>query len=601
MGSSNAVFRPGYDLRGSRSPGGVILRRRGATNGRGADRRRVRGRAAVAPGGKNDGREDLAAGRRWLESCEWERARETFEQAVERRPCPEAWQGLGEALFWLGDLPNAMRLHERAYLGFRDRGDRAAASRIALWLATQHMLGYGNAAVANGWLGRAERLLGQLGTCAELGWLLLRRARSAASPAEGERLARRALEVARAVDDRDLEIAAISQRGRALVAAGEVDAGFRCLDEAMAAATSGEVRGVDTVGDTCCDMIGACERAMEIERASEWCRVTTEYARRIKFLPLFAACRLTYASILISVGRWPEAEAELLEAVRSYRASFASQAVRAVAKLAELRVLQGREAEAEELLAGHAHDAACGRAFALLHLARGEPAEAVRLLDKRLATAGGDLLAAAPLLSLLVEAHLAAGDVAAAADKAGRLQKIAAATKREAFAGWAMLASAQVACARQDPAAADRFEAATEVFVRVGLPLPAARARLGLALCLLKDNARAAKEAGRLALAALESLGARRDVDAAGELRRKLGIGTKVGARRALGLTRREEEVLALLSTGLSNPAIARRLFISRKTVEHHVGNILGKLGLDSRAAAAAYAVKRGTPKPAVR
>jgi DNA-binding NarL/FixJ family response regulator len=62
----------------------------------------------------------------------------------------------------------------------------------------------------------------------------------------------------------------------------------------------------------------------------------------------------------------------------------------------------------------------------------------------------------------------------------------------------------------------------------------------------------------------------------------------------ALGLTRREREVLALLCARLSDLEIAERLYLSSRTVEGHVSHILGKLGATNRREAAATAVRLG-------
>jgi DNA-binding CsgD family transcriptional regulator len=60
------------------------------------------------------------------------------------------------------------------------------------------------------------------------------------------------------------------------------------------------------------------------------------------------------------------------------------------------------------------------------------------------------------------------------------------------------------------------------------------------------------------------------------------------------GLTPRESEILALLAEGRSNQAIADTLFISPRTAKNHVAHILAKLGVGSRAAAVAYALRHG-------
>jgi DNA-binding NarL/FixJ family response regulator len=62
----------------------------------------------------------------------------------------------------------------------------------------------------------------------------------------------------------------------------------------------------------------------------------------------------------------------------------------------------------------------------------------------------------------------------------------------------------------------------------------------------------------------------------------------------AAGLSTRQVEVLELIALELSNPEIARRLFLTPKTVEHHVGSILRKLGVGSRGAAAEVACTLG-------
>jgi DNA-binding CsgD family transcriptional regulator len=60
------------------------------------------------------------------------------------------------------------------------------------------------------------------------------------------------------------------------------------------------------------------------------------------------------------------------------------------------------------------------------------------------------------------------------------------------------------------------------------------------------------------------------------------------------GLSKREHEVLALMSEGRTNREIGERLFISQKTVGVHVGNILAKLGVSGRVEAAAVAIRLG-------
>ena len=270
-------------------------------------------------------------------------------------------------------------------------------------------------------------------------------------------------------------------------------------------------------------------------------------------------------------------------------------------RLAELRVRQGRFEEAERLLEGSEWHPPPGGSLAAIALARGDLALAEDLA--RLCLEGEDPSdpACAPLLELLVDVQLARGDLAAAAETLAPARRarreLPATTARRAAAA---LAAGRLRAAEGDDARRRRTcRRALRGFSALDLPLEAARARLELAAALAASAPDAAVAEARLALAAFERLGALRDADAAAALLRALGAAAaRAGPKRHGALTKRETEVLALLAAGCSNAEIGERLYISRRTAEHHVASILSKLGLRSRAEAAAYAVREWPAGP---
>jgi HD-GYP domain-containing protein (c-di-GMP phosphodiesterase class II) len=121
-------------------------------------------------------------------------------------------------------------------------------------------------------------------------------------------------------------------------------------------------------------------------------------------------------------------------------------------------------------------------------------------------------------------------------------------------------------------AAADAFQAMTQPRAhRPACSIPEAADQLG-------DEARAGRLDARAVDAVLAAAGAPRE--------------RPVRQGWPAGLTDREVEVLCLVARGLPNRAVGRRLFISPKTVGHHIEHIYQKLGVSSRAAAAMFAAE---------
>ncbi|MGV3759974.1 MAG: LuxR C-terminal-related transcriptional regulator [Actinomycetota bacterium] len=527
-------------------------------------------------------------------------ARRLVEPLAEGEPTGDVLEVLARADYLDLDFASAIAGWERAYAAHRAQGDQLGAVRVARTLAGMHHSIRGDFAVSAGWLARAQTLLEGTGDRSERGWVALNRALFEPDRATKNDQLREALAQARAAADLGLEVAALAYLGASLVHGDDVDEGMRLLDEALAALAGGEVDDFSVLEEAFCQLFSACEHARDVHRADQWIRTGEAIAARRKLPAVSAFCRTHYGGVLTTAGRWNEADEALTAAARLWALGERSSIQRggALVRLADLRVRQGRYEEAEQLLAdvGPWEGVAAARLRAAIHLARGEVALAREVLDRVLVALDPRSSEAGALLEVLVEVLLAEGEHAEAAVAVDRLGELA----RHHDAAYLRALAAQsrarlcLATGEGDPQACLR-EALTR-FERAQMPLELARCRLELARALAETRPEVARIEARAALEAFERLEAARPADAAAALLRTLGVRSST-ARQPEGsvLTRREQEVLDLLGRGLSNPEIAERLYISRKTVEHHVSNILAKLGLRSRAEAAAYSLRRPT------
>jgi DNA-binding CsgD family transcriptional regulator len=529
------------------------------------------------------------AGLEALRGGRWEEAKTAYEAALATEESPEVLEGLGLALRWLDEFPRCFAAQERAYLLYRRAGDTRGAARLATRLGRDNLIVRADSAVASGWLSRASRLLEDEGDCPERGWLALREGQIALyglhDAARAERGGLEARRVGVAAGDTDLEMAGLALAGLAQVRQGRVQEGMRLLDEASAAAISGEVSWRDVAGAICCDLIFACEYVHDHGRAGQWCAATVESARRDGIGGVFGICRAHYGSVLMYQGDWAGAEAELEDAAALLEQSARGVAYEAVLRLAELRRRQARLGEADQLCAEVAWHPRAQLCRAAVAFERGRLDDAVDCLEAHLrAVQPSDRLGRVPGLELAVALRLAAGNPESARGAATELSEAA-----DQGASDPLLAARDLALARLDrhdgelERARTRLQDAVAAWGRAGLPFEEAEGRLELASLL--------EESGREQAAARE-----RDLVAA--LYRRLGCEERARAvaRPAADapLTRRELEVLRLVAAGLSEDAIAERLVISPHTVHRHVANIRTKLREPSRAAAVAHATRKG-------
>jgi ATP/maltotriose-dependent transcriptional regulator MalT len=530
-----------------------------------------------------------AAGQAALKSANWPGAKQQFEAALKEADTSEAHDGLGLALWWLNDIRASHEHRAAAYVGYKKQREYRRAARVAMWLAREQVFLSANYSAMKGWFARADRLLLEVEPCVEQSWLILFRASLLATPQELEQAAQQTLQMARQFDDADLEAMALAFAGTARVTCSRVAEGMANLDEAMAAAMSGEI-DYTSVSEIFCVMLSTCDLVGDLVRTEHWCRTAAEFAAQHHCPFLAATCRTIYGSLLTATGRWHDAETELLDAIRSFEAGHRALRAQAVIKLADLRVLQGKLEEAEVLLSGYEDHSAAVLALARLYLARGESELARAALEQVLQAQSTPMLDQVPVLRLWVDVQLALGNVDMARQAVERLETLVHGTQSDLLLAQVDLAKGQVKRHAGDADALSDFQSALDRLHAYEQSLLASRTRLEMARLLSDGDRAAAVMWARAALASFERMGAAHDADEAANLLRQLGVAPHPGPRLQTPLTQREAEVLSLLAQGLSNREIADRLVISPKTAEHHVSQILSKIGARSRAEAAAFA-----------
>jgi tetratricopeptide (TPR) repeat protein len=296
--------------------------------------------AVSDPGGRDIERADVA-----LRSGDWQAARDAYLAAEGSAPTGEVAFGLGVASWWLGETEAALRSWERAYAAFRRQAEQAQAVVAAFYLCLANRMSLGNEAAANGWLERAASLVDEFDLAPIAGWVHLARAYTANDsddPAGAAELARLAISTARDTDDTDLVLCATAELGAALLAAGQAEEGAALLDQAMAAALAGEGTDLDTVVLVSCRTITACSRCVDITRAMQWIRAADDFHRRFGSTHLYTTCRTHHGEVLFAAGDWQRADEELQRALRAGGTGDAALRSHAAAKLAELRIAQGR-------------------------------------------------------------------------------------------------------------------------------------------------------------------------------------------------------------------------------------------------------------------
>ena len=424
-----------------------------------------------------------------------ERARSAFARSVWR----DAYEGfsavdttvgltaedlerLAEAAWWLSDGTACVRARERAYRKYIQHGQDRAAASVSLALAEDYFHGLARS-VGQGWLRRAERHLEALPAGREHGWMYRLKfvvaLEAERKPDEAMKLAESALDTARRFGDGDLEVLALQDRGRVLVALGRVAEGMELIDEAMTAVMAGRLTP-RTMGRAYCNMISTCERLGDIGRALEWYEAAYSWCEPHAESGYPGVCRVQNAGILRLRGALDQAEREATRAAAELDGFLADIAGEAFYELGEIRLRMGDLPRAERMFnEAHARGRDPQPGMAALRLAEGRPGAACSMIERALMEPGLTMLDRAKLLPTLVEVRVTCDELDTAGEAAAELETITRTYTSPALVASAALARGRVELARgQAQEAVAHLRRACRVWTGIELPLELAQTRL---------------------------------------------------------------------------------------------------------------------------
>ncbi len=342
----------------------------------------------------------------------------------------------------------------------------------------------------------------------------------------------------------------------------------------------------------------------DFPRAREILERSAGLVERVGAVPSLLGGVVTLAELSLLDGRWDEAEAIASRVAKDLDERYDRPwpYAFAVLELGTISLLRGRLEEAEALLLearGQPGGAYGPRMLILANLARLElrrsdvAAALTRLEEARRIGEDTGLTEEyfSEALLLAAEAHLRAGQTAAARSM---LERAAESAKHFRYLAPVVFRVRGEVTAHEGnlDAAIPNYQAGLVHPATAAQPYQDALLRYHLGVCLLRRSGPGDRKSARAhlteALAILERLGAKPDADMVRQAMQRIGGRTPSGH----ALTEREREVLTLLADGLSNAAIAGRLYISERTVEAHVSHILTKLSLETRVQAASWAAQ---------